>query len=213
MSSRTTHILTSFIAAVDIAAATRVKYNGAMRVGIAGAGDHTLGYALLDTGRTLYKAGDAIGLQVTAPTVYAIASAAIADGAKVKPAANGKVATAGAGDSFSGIALEAAAADGDVIEVLPLPENNVLAPGGVTAAKLDLSAAKNIIVLGRNGVGDIAVGAVAATDRIAQVTNLTDQTALDPTTFNITAVGLIRQFSVTDLSAKKLQFLILPAAA
>lgn len=47
-----------------------------------------------------------------------VASAAIAAGAKVISAAAGKVATVGAGSNPIGIALEAAAADLDVIDVL-----------------------------------------------------------------------------------------------
>lgn len=46
------------------------------------------------------------------------ASAAIAAGAKVISAAGGKIATVGAGTNPIGIALQAAAADGDVIDVL-----------------------------------------------------------------------------------------------
>jgi len=47
-----------------------------------------------------------------------VASAAITAGAKVISAAAGKIATIGAGTNAIGIALETAAADGDVIDVL-----------------------------------------------------------------------------------------------
>lgn len=47
-----------------------------------------------------------------------VASGAIAVGAKVISATAGKIATIGAGANAIGIALEAAAADGDVIDVL-----------------------------------------------------------------------------------------------
>lgn len=56
-----------------------------------------------------------------------VASAAITAGAKVAPAAGGKARTAVSGDHVAGIALDAAAADGDIISVLlafggaPLP--------------------------------------------------------------------------------------------
>ena len=46
------------------------------------------------------------------------ASAAIAAGARVISAATGKIATVGAGTNPIGIALTAAAADGDVVDVL-----------------------------------------------------------------------------------------------
>jgi hypothetical protein len=47
-----------------------------------------------------------------------VASGAIVAGAKVIPAVAGKVATVGAGTNTIGIALEAAAADLDVVDVL-----------------------------------------------------------------------------------------------
>lgn len=54
-------------------------------------------------------------------TVKAKAGAAIAELALVKVDNNGKLATGGAGaDRNWGIALEAATADGDVIEILPI---------------------------------------------------------------------------------------------
>lgn len=53
-------------------------------------------------------------------TVKAIAGGAITEGAYVKLAATGKILAGGGGsDRNWGIALEAAAADGDIIEILP----------------------------------------------------------------------------------------------
>lgn len=53
-------------------------------------------------------------------TVKAIAGGAITEGTYVKLAATGKIVAGGAGaDRNWGIALEAATADGDIIEILP----------------------------------------------------------------------------------------------
>lgn len=57
----------------------------------------------------------------------AIASAAIAENAKVAPAANGKLRTAVTGDHVLGIAQEAAAGDGSIFSIL-------LCPGGAPIA-------------------------------------------------------------------------------
>ena len=77
--------------------------------------------------------GSASGAQITTATVMvagisrAIASAAIVAGAKVGCAAAGELRTAVSGDHVIGIALEAAAAQGDIFAVLlatggaPLP--------------------------------------------------------------------------------------------
>jgi hypothetical protein len=62
--------------------------------------------------------GDLVTVEFDTDRVKLTASAAIAKGAEIMPAAGGKIATysAGAGVYKVGIALEAAAADGDVIE-------------------------------------------------------------------------------------------------
>lgn len=85
-------------------------------------GNRTVGPAAADSAKVVGVAGfdAAIGESVT---VYAggvqrpTASGAIAVGAKVMAAAAGKIATIGAGANPLGIALVAAAADGDVIDV------------------------------------------------------------------------------------------------
>ena len=68
--------------------------------------------------------GDLVALTLPGARVKLTASAAIAVGARIKPAAAGKIATfdAGAGHVCVGYALEAAAADGDVIECMFLVE-------------------------------------------------------------------------------------------
>lgn len=54
-------------------------------------------------------------------TTKVVAGAAIAEGAKVAPTAAGRAQTAVATQWARGIALEAAGADGDIIEILLLP--------------------------------------------------------------------------------------------
>lgn len=63
----------------------------------------------------------AVRLLSTQGTHLAVAAGAVSAGAKVYGAAGGKVDdTQGTGAFLRGIALEAATADGDVIEILPL---------------------------------------------------------------------------------------------
>lgn len=64
--------------------------------------------------------GDLVALYLSGQRVKLTASAAIARGARIKPAAAGKIATfdEAANHVCVGYTLEAAAADGDVIEVL-----------------------------------------------------------------------------------------------
>lgn len=85
-------------------------------------GDRSVGTAAADSAKVVGTAGfdAAIGESVT---VYdggvqrLTASGVIAVGARVIAAATGKIATVGAGANPIGIALQAAAADGDVIDV------------------------------------------------------------------------------------------------
>jgi len=112
-------ILTSFVADETIPAGARVKYIGACRVALAGLADVEIGNAILDTGKSSYAAGGAVGVILKHPLQYAIAGGVIADGAAVKRAAAGKVLADGEGAACA-IAFEAAAADGDVIVVMPL---------------------------------------------------------------------------------------------
>ncbi|VXB75410.1 DUF2190 family protein [Pseudoclavibacter sp. 8L] len=92
---------------------------------VAVTGNRTVGPAGADSAAVVGVAGfDApVGEQVTVYTrahgvQQLTASAAIAAGAKVISAAAGKVATIGAGANPIGLALEAASADNDVIDVL-----------------------------------------------------------------------------------------------
>ena len=83
----------------------------------AGATDQDIGVAMVDG-----VSGDVIAVAYVSKqgTHKAIAASAITRGAKVHTAASGKVNDTQATGSFlRGIAMEAAGADGDVIEVLP----------------------------------------------------------------------------------------------
>jgi hypothetical protein len=92
---------------------------------VAATGDRTVGPAAADSAAVVGVAGfdAAIGEDVTVFTraggVQSLtASAAIAAGAKVSSAAAGKIQTIGATTNPIGLALTAAAADNDVIDVL-----------------------------------------------------------------------------------------------
>lgn len=74
-------------------------------------------------GVLMNKPGEATGAAgEVAEVAYAgapkvVAGAVIARGAKVTPQASGKAETAATGDAVAGVALEAAAADGDIIRI------------------------------------------------------------------------------------------------
>lgn len=115
----------TYIAAETIPAGARVKFvsGSSMRVELADAADVEIGTALLYNGKSSYAADTEVGVQLISDgtrTRTCIALSAIAVGATVQRAIDGKVDDAGAGDNF-GIALDSAAADGDTLEVLSLP--------------------------------------------------------------------------------------------
>lgn len=104
----------TFKASAAITGGRQVVVTGNRTVGPAGADALAIGTAGFDAAIgedvTVFLRGDGVhGL---------VAAGAIAAGAKVISAAAGKVATIGAGVNPIGIALEAAAADLDVIDVL-----------------------------------------------------------------------------------------------
>ena len=89
------------------------------KVTIAGLGDVDLGTCV----EPVFEQGGRITLSLNskAGTQKAVAAGAIAAGAKVYTAANGKVSSTGATGSFlRGIALEAASGDNSVLEIMPL---------------------------------------------------------------------------------------------
>lgn len=109
----------SFVAASSsgIAGDIRVKLNSSRKLEVAGASDIEIGVTDYETtnGTQVVK----VNLTNGGGSFDVVAGGAVAIGAIVKRAANGKVTTDGAGSNF-GIALGSAAADGDVIEVYPL---------------------------------------------------------------------------------------------
>ena len=106
-----------FIADEAIAVHLRVKLDSDGRVTVAGLADKEIGTAMTPT----FAAGEPITvrLRAAAGTHKMVAIEALAIGATVYTEANGKVQDTAATGAFQiGTALEAATADGDVIEVL-----------------------------------------------------------------------------------------------
>lgn len=107
----------TFTADEAIAIHLRVKLDSDGKVTIAGLTDKDIGTAITPA----FAAGDQITvkLRTGAGTHKMVAIEAIAIGARLYTEANGKVQDTAASTSFQiGTALEAATADGDVIEVL-----------------------------------------------------------------------------------------------
>ena len=106
-----------FTASAAISQYARVKQNSDGTVAAAAATDRDIGTAT----RATFASGDpvAVKLRTAAGTHKMIAAGAISAGALVYTAGSGKVSASGATGSYVlGTALEAANADGDVIEVL-----------------------------------------------------------------------------------------------
>lgn len=105
----------TFTASADVTGGRLVAVTGNRSVGPAGADSAlVVGVAGFDA-----LAGEKVAVYTRPSGVQALtASGAIAAGAKVISAAGGKAATIGAGTNAIGIALEAAANDNDVVDVL-----------------------------------------------------------------------------------------------
>ena len=119
----------TFIAYGAVTAHARVKLRSGYgdQVQLAGAGEAFIGvaeYAVADTEYVSVK------LKSYPGTVEMIAAGAVTVGAAVYGAANGKIDDAASGNVL-GYALEAATADGDIIEVLPM---NVLSTTAATVS-------------------------------------------------------------------------------
>lgn len=114
----------SLLAAADFSAKQffAVKVDNAGKAALGGAGDFCVGL-LQDN----VPSGEAAGVRVSGKS-KGVAGAAITAGAKVTADANGRLVTATAStDNCLGVALSAAAALGEVIEVLVLPGGNFVA--------------------------------------------------------------------------------------
>lgn len=157
----------SLIAEETIPAGARVKYGTFPKIVLADVGEVELGTAILHSGKTSYAAGDAVGVHLLgdgAKTRHCIAASVLAAGAIVKRANDGQVDDSGAGDNF-GVALEAAEAAGDVIEVLAIPGLFVTpADASVTPAKLADPVADQIFAT------TVAVANTGTPDGVAHVT-------------------------------------------
>ncbi len=111
----------TFQASAAIAKHLRVKLSGG-QLAAAGLADNDIGtidYAALAANEYV-----PVNLRSLQGTEQVVAAGEITLGAAVYTAAAGKVSATGAGTSFKrGIALQAATADGDIIEILPLFTN------------------------------------------------------------------------------------------
>lgn len=105
----------TFTASADVTGGRLVEVTGNRTVGPAGADSaDVVGVAGFDA-----KTGDAVTVYTRAGGVHPLtASGAIVAGAKVSSAADGKIQTVGTTENPVGLALEAAATDNDVIDVL-----------------------------------------------------------------------------------------------
>jgi hypothetical protein len=118
--STTRNGLTSFLAGEAIAGARRVKLDStpvANQVLLAGAADVSIGFSLLEVSSVAIGLPVPVRLNNEGGSCFATASGVIAVNAIIYGAASGKV--AGSGTVAVGRALEAAAADGDIIEIVP----------------------------------------------------------------------------------------------
>lgn len=97
-----------------------VYFNAEDQITLCGAG--AAGYVLLDA-----PASGASGTVALAGKVPCTAGAAVSIGAKITPDAAGKGVTATSSDVICGIAITAAAADGDLFEMLVVPPVAILA--------------------------------------------------------------------------------------
>lgn len=106
----------SFIAAVDLPIAVRVKLTATLNeVTLAGATDDFIG--VTETPRAAGKAVS-IRLKNSSGTVRIVAGGAFAYGATVYGVAAGKVDDVPSGNVLAGTALEAALSDGSQVEIL-----------------------------------------------------------------------------------------------
>jgi hypothetical protein len=150
MSQRVTTPTKSFDTAAAIGQYLRVKHSSAGVIAVAGASEESIGV----TTEAKFEAGKpiAILLRTAEGTRKMVASGAISAGAKVFGAAGGKISASGS--VFEGVALEAATADGDVIEVLDT-RSDPTANGGTANAVAATGSTQSdaaALILGMNTV-------------------------------------------------------------
>jgi hypothetical protein len=157
--------LKCFDTAAAIGQYLRVKFSSVGVVAVAGASDLSLGV----TEEATFAASKpvTVRLKTKEGTRKMVASGAITAGAAVYGAASGKVSASGS--VYEGIALEAATADGDVIEVLPGPTDlnnagavtSVAATGSTQADAAALSVGTNTVSAADGTKGVLLPAAVA----------------------------------------------------
>lgn len=113
-----TDIKATFNATEDIPAGRRVKYVAGGGVALADDSETEIGVSGLHSGKLTYASGEAVQVVLRCLPVLCEAAGTFADGATVKQMADGKVDDTGTGGDF-GLALQAATASGEYIQVLP----------------------------------------------------------------------------------------------
>lgn len=113
-----TDIKATFHATEDIPAGRRVKYVAGGGVALADDSETEIGVSCLHSGKLTYASGEAVSVHLRTLPVLCEAAGTFADAAIVKQMADGKVDDTGNGAQY-GIALEAATASGEYVQVLP----------------------------------------------------------------------------------------------
>lgn len=141
----------TFQASAALSQWRRVRLNGSNKLAYAGADDADW-LGILKVEVVAADAYAAVQLRTATGTVKMVASGAISQEAAVYAAADGKIASSGT--QFIGEALEAAAADGDIIEVLPfaLTTAELSYLDGITAGTV--AASKACVVDSNKDLGD-----------------------------------------------------------
>ena len=159
----------TMIASVELAQKLRVKIvSGTVtsppEVALAGVGEAGIGVNDVLTAITKLAAVEPLN---KSGTLEMVASGVIAEGADVYPAAGGKISATAAGGAL-GKAIEAATADGDIIEVLvyPDPINIMNTPGTTSIATT--GATSEYVIAGKSGtlvgIDFSSLAALAASD-------------------------------------------------
>jgi hypothetical protein len=150
---------------------------------VAGALTQDIGVAMVDgvSGEPI-----AVALPTKEGTIRMIAAAAISAGASVYGAASGKVSSVANGN-LKGISREAATADGDVIEVVPI-NDAVQNPITLASANGAIAVAGGTVVITKTGTLAALTLAAPTAAQNGTILRVTSATALAHT---VTAAGLI----------------------
>lgn len=166
--AKTTNPIT-FIANVELAQKLRVAITSGTttsppNVGIAGVGDAGIGINDVLTAITKLCAVEPLN---KSGTLEMVASGAIAEGADVFPAAAGKISATAAGGAL-GKAMEAATADGDIIEILVYPNPLHVANTPGTTSIATTGATSEYVIASKSGtlvgIDFSSLAALAAND-------------------------------------------------